>query len=266
MHIPTPSVFTAVVNQYLTEPHASLLNGIIFGTPLKTDPQFYDAVRRVGLLHLVVLSGMNITILCSLIGVLTSSLPKKLSILLSIAGVVLFTFFVGPQPPIVRAALMGILSLFAILTGRKAVPLYVLFVSLILFLIFSPQSLEGISFQLSYAATLGLILFSKPRPVKESWIKKSALAELRTSLSAQVFTTPLLFFYFRQISFIAPLSNVLVAWTVVPLMVFGFLTALLGKIHFTLGTVPSLISYGFLQYDVLIIETLAKLPFASITF
>ncbi len=266
MYIPTPSIFTEVINQYFTEPHASLLNGIIFGTPLKTDPQFYDAVRRVGLLHLVVLSGMNITILCSLIGVLTSSLPKKLSILLSIVGVVLFTLFVGPQPSIIRAALMGILSLFAILTGRKAVSLYILFVSFILSVIFSPQSLGSISFQLSYAATLGLILFSKPRPVKENWIKKAVFSELRTSLSAQVFTTPLLFFYFRQISLIAPLSNILVAWTVLPLMVFGFITALFGRVYFALGTVPSLISFGFLQYDVFIIEILAKLPFASINF
>lgn len=266
MEIPTPSVFTQVINGYLIEPHASLLNGIIFGTPLKTDPQFYEAVRRVGLLHLVVLSGMNITILCSLIGVVTSPLPRRTSIFLSIIGVLLFTLFVGPEPPIIRAAGMGVLSLFAILTGRKAVPLYILFISFILFFIISPQSLGSVSFQLSYAATLGLILFARPRTVKEHWLKRGILEELRTSLSAQIFTAPLLFYYFRQVSLIAPLSNVLIAWTVLPLMVFGFLAATLGKIHYTLGSLPSLVSYGFLQYDVTVIESLAKLPFASISF
>ncbi len=266
MYIPTPSIFTEIINRYFTEPHASLLNGIIFGTPLKTDPQFYDAVRDVGLLHLVVLSGMNITILCSFIGVLTSGFSRRTSIFLSIAGVVSFTLFVGPQQPIIRAALMGILSLFAILSGRRAVPLYILFISFVLFAFFSPSSLGSVSFQLSYAATLGLILFSKPRQVKEHWIKKKVLEELRTTLSAQVFTAPLLFIYFRQVSLVSPLSNVLVSWTVLPLMVFGFLTAVLGKIHLTLGTIPSLISYGFLQYDIFVIESLAKLPFASLSF
>jgi predicted membrane metal-binding protein len=70
---------------------------------------------------------------------------------------------------------MGILSLFAILTGRKAVSLYILFTSFIITTIFSPQSLGSISFQLSYAATLGIILFSRTTKVKEGWIGKTVL-------------------------------------------------------------------------------------------
>ena len=256
----TPSIFTSVINSYLPEPHSSLLNGIIFGVNLKTTKEFYQQLKVVGLLHLVVLSGINITLLSSLISSSTKFLSKQLSTLITILAIISFVVFVGPQAPIIRAAFMGLLTHVAIITGRKNYTLYALFLSLIFVLIFWPDWLKTVSLQLSYGATLGIILFGQGK--NNDWIIKN----LRLTLAAQVFTVPIIFLYFKQISIISPLANLLVVETIPPLMVFGFLTAILGKINYFLGYLPSLICYGILSYLVWIIEMLTKIPYVFLQF
>ncbi|MBI5126835.1 ComEC/Rec2 family competence protein [Candidatus Roizmanbacteria bacterium] len=254
------SFFASVINSYLPEPQSSLLNGIILGIDLKTSKTFYEQLKAVGLLHLVVLSGMNITMLIVFIESITRHFSKQLSILITILIIVIFILFVGIEAPVIRAGFMGILTLVAILLGRKNTTLYGLLLSLIFISIIFPDWITTVSLQLSYGATLGIILFGQTNS-KSDFVK-----ELRTSLSAQIFTVPIIFIYFKQISLISPLSNLLVAPIIPPLMIFGFLTAILGKINFLLGIIPSYICYGLLTYLVWVIETLSKIPFALIKF
>jgi competence protein ComEC len=190
----------------------------------------------------------------------TKFLSKLLSTLITILTIILFVIFVGPQAPIIRAAFMGLLTHVAIITGRKNYTLYTLFLSLIFILIFWPDWLNTVSLQLSYGATLGIIFFG------QSQSNNYVLKNLRLTLAAQVFTVPIIFFYFKQISLISPLANLLVAETIPPLMVFGFLTAILGKISYFLGYIPSLLCYGILSYLVWVIEILAKIPFGYLKF
>lgn len=263
------SIFTDVINSYLPEPHASLLNGIIFGTKLRTSKEFLLQIKQVGLSHIVVLSGMNITILCSIISVITSHISKRVSVVITILTVVIFIAFVGIQAPVVRAAFMSLLTLVAILYGRKTFAMYSLVLSAIISLLIWPKWLTSISFHLSYAATLGLILFAGASDSKKN--EKSTFAtycgsELRTSLAAQAFTVPLIFIYFQQVSLIAPLSNLLVSWIITPIMIFGFITALLGKIHYALGILPSYICYVLLSYLIHVIQFLSKLPYIFFQF
>lgn len=255
-----PSFFTSIIDSYLPEPHSSLLNGVIFGVNLKTSKIFYQQIKAVGLLHIVVLSGTNITILIATIGSILGYFGKYMTILITILIIISFILFVGPQAPIVRAGFMGILTLVAILFGRKNYAFYSLLLSLIFIAIFFPKWLTGLSLLLSYGATLGIIFFG-PKTNDLEIIK-----ELKTTISAQIFTTPITFVFFKQLSLIAPLSNILVAPIIPPLMIFGFITAILGKIHFSLGVLPSYICYGLLTYIIWIIEFLSKLPFSFVQF
>ncbi len=263
-----PSFFNATINNYLPEPQASLLKGIIFGISLKTSKLFYQQLKIVGLLHIVVLSGINITILASIVASLTKFLNKKTSIFITIFTIVIFILFVGPQAPIIRAGIMGILTLVAVLYGRKAAALYILFLSALLTLIFKPDWLKTISFQLSYGATLGIIIFGPAYQTGQNFGKIRYLIwkELKPSLAAQLFTVPIIFFYFKQISFISPVANLLVSFIIPPLMVFGFLTVILGSINFYLGVWPGFISYLLLSYIVFVIENLSKIPYAFYQF
>ena len=165
---------------------------------------------------------------------------------------------------------MGILTLVAFLYGRRKHAIYALILSMILISFFWPAWLKTTSLQLSYGATLGIILFGQVRQNKpNNWIEKFldyTAKEVRLSLAAQLFTAPLIFFYFRQISLVAPLSNLFVSFLIPPLMIFGFLTAFLGKIDLSLGLIPSYICYGLLSYMVFIIESFSKLPFVYFKF
>lgn len=265
----SPHIFTTVINGYLPEPQASLLNGIIFGVPLKSGHVFYNQLKAVGLLHIVVLSGMNITLLADFAIILTNSFSKTVSILTAVLTVIFFVIFVGPQAPIIRAAIMGLLTLAALSFGRKAQPLYSLFIACILIAIFKSTWLKTISFQLSVGATLGLIFFAR-RPEKKKKKNNELInylkSEFSTSLAAQIFTAPLIFIYFRQISLVSPLANILVAWTIAPLMILGFLTAILGKIAYPLGIIPAYLSFGVLKYFVWVIDILSKIPGGFINF
>ena len=134
--------------------------------------------------------------------------------------------------------------------------------------IFFPQWVSKLSFQLSYAATLGIILFAKKEIIRphslHGKISQAIRQDLRISLSAQVFTAPLIFFHFKEISLIAPVSNLLVSFMVAPIMFIGLLTVIFGKISYVLGVVPSYLAYGMLKYMMIVIELLSRLPFAFI--
>lgn len=256
-----PRFFTDVVNHYLPEPNASLTNGILFGIQINKNTLFYEAIKETGLLHMVVLSGTNITILGAILSSVFGFLHRKLAVVLTICAIVSFVIFVGAQAPIIRAGIMGIITQLSILYGRKTMAFYSLLLSGIISAALFPSMFGTLSFTLSYGATLGIILFGGVNG-KSSFLWR----ELKPSLAAQLITTPLIFWHFRQVSFIAPVSNLLTGWIVPPVMIFGFFTAVLGKLHPALGYPFALIELALTSYLIFIIELLSKAPFAFVQF
>lgn len=257
----TPHFFTDVINSYLPEPHASLTNGILFGIQLNKNTLFYEAIKRTGLLHMVVLSGTNITILGAILSSVFGFLHRKLAVVLTICAIVAFVLFVGVQAPIVRAGVMGIITQLSILYGRKTLALYSLLLSGIVTAVLFPKMIFTLSFGLSYGATLGIILFGNVKPTS-----KFLWRELKPSLAAQVLTTPMIFWYFKQVSFIAPIANLFTGWIVTPIMIIGFFAAGLGKIHPALGYPFALIEFALTSYLIFVIEVLSKIPYAFVQF
>jgi competence protein ComEC len=268
--MPDTTVITSLYHAYLPEPHASFLSGILLGEKLEVSKHFVHAVKITGLLHIVVLSGMNITLLGALISMFTKRLGRKLSAGITIVGICLFVWFVGADPPVTRAAVMGVLALIAIVFERKTLALYILFMSAGIIALVRPEWLTSVSFQLSFGATLGIMLFGNvpQRDIKGSLSRLVYYLEqeLRPSLAAQLFTGPIIFWYFKEVSVIAPVSNLAVSFVIAPLMIFGMLTALLGKIHFAAGLLPAYICYGILHYIILTIEFLSRLPYIFFAF
>jgi competence protein ComEC len=265
-------VLTGLINSFYHEPHASLVNGIILGRDLYVTEQFKEQLKQVGLIHIVVLSGQNITLLSnSVLSILTPVIGRGASLIFSIIIIIVFVFFVGAEAPAVRAGIMGVLALLGQFMGRRTFPLYTLFLSCCLMLLFDFKLLTSISFQLSFGATLGILLFggTAPRAVPPKKTKKrfsfEGLSsfineELRTSLSAQVFTLPIIFWYFRQISFISPLSNLLTSFLIAPIMLIGTLAMLFGMINWHLGYFISLFANPCLAYMTYVIKITSQIP------
>ena len=257
-------------------PFLARLSGILFGTKASLDPELKNALIRSGTLHIVALSGMNITILSSLTATtLLRVFSRRLTSLLTILIIIGFVWFVGLSPSVIRAAIMGCLTLFSAVFGRQKQALLFLLLAGISMLILNFSYLSDVAFQLSFLATLGLILFGKnSTPGVESLHTGSGTSviltvltfikdDLRTSLAAQVFTIPIFFFQFHRVSLISPVANVLIGWLIAPLTTIGLLLCVVGLIWLPLATPLSWIAWLCLQYMQTIIFAVSRIPFAS---
>ena len=88
--------------------------------------------------------------------------------------------------------------------------------------------------------------------------------DLRLSFAAQVFTTPIIMFQLHRISLIAPLTNVLIGWLIVPILLLGGSTVILGLIWWPLGQLVAWFAWVVLQYVILVVQLTARIPFASV--
>jgi competence protein ComEC len=265
-----PNPFIDIISKVLPEPQAGLLNGILFGLRANLPKDFYQSLITTGTIHMIALSGQNISILTSIVAKLTIPLGRKISSIISVLSISGFVIFVGLEPSIIRAAIMGSLSLFAIYFGRQNWSLLGLILAAGLMLIIHPAWIRDVSFQLSFLATLGIILvggakYNKPKSAGEEIIRELNV-NLRTTLAAQLFTLPIILTRFGRISIIAPITNVLIGWTISPIMILGFILSLVGWLYLPLAMIVGWMVWVPLTFIIQIIEFTAKLPFAEIKF
>ncbi len=270
MDLPSVAGFEHLLTRLLPEPHAGLMSGLLFGAKATLSRDFLDALTRSGTLHIIALSGMNIAIIARLMERSVASLwGKRPATLITIIGIVGFVLFVGPSPSIVRAAIMGSISLIAVFFGRQYWGLLAWGVTLGGMLIAHPQWSGDLSFQLSALATLGIILFGGGQEnvgAKKSLggnVLAAVTESIRLTLAAQLFTIPLILWYFRRISLIAPLSNLLIGWIIAPLTMLGWLTVLVGFLWFPASYCIAWLDWIFLEYVIRTVYLMGSLPFAS---
>lgn len=294
---------TSIINQLLPEPHAGLLNGILFGAKAILSKDLYDQLVKTGTLHIISLSGMNITILTNLVSMtLLRFVSRRIASLLAVVIIIGFILFVGVSASVIRAGIMGSLALLAVMFGRQTWSLFFLAIAAGSMLIVNPAWIADVGFQLSVLATLGIILFAKKPMVesgkwkiggenRESKIDKTNQSsifyylplpsivynlpsllwsliedDLRVTLAAQVFTIPILLFHFHRISLVAPLSNVLIGWVIVPVTVLGLVTVVAGWVWLPLGQVFAWVTWVPLQYVLTIISLTSRFPFGSLSW
>lgn len=249
----------AILNQLLPEPQAGLLAGILFGTKATLSKELYDSLVRSGTLHIVALSGMNITILTGLVNTsLLWLVSRRVASLLTIVLIIGFVWFVGPGASIVRAAIMGSISLLAIIFGRQYWALLTWAFAVLVMLLFNIQWISDIGFQLSVLATLGIILFGRKQ---ETNVLKN---DLRITLAAQVFTIPVILWYFHRISLVSPLSNVLIGFIIAPITALGLATVVAGWLWLPVGQILAWFAWVLLSYILIIVDLTAKIPGASL--
>jgi competence protein ComEC len=257
------------INRVFPEPSSSLLAGLLLGIRKTMPQELVDHLQQTGLIHIIALSGFNITIIITFIaGFLFVRFRRSLRFILAMLFVIIFTILVGAAPSVVRASVMGILGLFALTVGRKAESISMLLLTLGIMIMIHPVSLVlDIGFQLSFLATLGLILLS---PVLQKvFIKLPKMWGIKdvliTSLSAQIAVLPLLLSTFERFSVVSLLCNILVLAFIPLTMLFGFLAMMVSNIPFMflIAKVIGFVAFILLAYIILIVDFFASLPFAS---
>ena len=237
---------------------SGFLTAELTGDKSAMDDGDYLAMQETGLAHLFAVSGLHCAFLVTLMALLISR-RQRLLCAVTIPLLLFYMVMVGMSPSVVRACIMQIFLLIAPLFRRGSDPLTSLAAALLVILLCNPFAAASVSLQLSFSATLGMVLLS-PRLYKllAGWYKgkcrplRAALcfvaANLSATLSAVVFTAPLTAWYFRIFVLVAPLSSLLAVPAAGWSFMAAFVTVLLGFVWLPLASLLGWISWALVRY------------------
>jgi competence protein ComEC len=256
---------------------ASLLAGILLGDESGISQSVQTAFNNTGTRHIIAISGFNISIIAGLfLALFGKLLGARRGAWAAGIGIGIYTLLVGADAAVVRAAIMGILALVALQTGRQSFALNALAFSAAMMALVNPLVIWDVGFQLSFAATLGIILYAEPfRTRVDQWLLNHMHADwvkrlsrpindyLLLTIAATVTTLPILLFYFHRLSLFSFPANILILPVQPALMVLGGISVLAGMILLPLGQLIAFLGWLPVAYTIRIVEILASLPGAA---
>jgi len=240
----------------MPEREADLARGFVLGDDEHIDPSTAEDFRRAGLSHLLAVSGQNVALLALLAMPLLAALgmPLRTRLLWILAAIAVYVSLAGGGPSIVRAGVMGGLSLLATLAGRRSSRLYALVVAAVVTLAIDPGIAADVGWQLSFAAVLGILALAAPlraailaRIGSRGW--RGTLAEgAAVTVAATLATAPLIAFHFEAFSTMTLVANLLALPAVAPAMWLGMVTAIGAQVPGFPAAVPNALAAPLLAY------------------
>jgi competence protein ComEC len=257
----------------LPEPQAGLAAGIVIGLRDRVDRSVADDFATAGLSHVVAISGWNIAMVAGCLAAVLRGLGRRPRSVVTVTAICAYTLFAGASPSVVRAALMAGVVVVARESGRRGAAATALGLAAWLMLVADPATVSDAGFQLSVAATGGLLAWGTPLAGAigrraggmPRWLSET----LGVSLAAQFATLPIVLLAFGRLSLVAPIANLLVAPLVAPAMLMG-VVALVAGVLVSAG-VPALLAIpittaGWAVFGGLLASghVAAAVPFASL--
>ncbi len=267
---------SALLSRLMPEPYAALANGMILGIESGIPRELYAQFNLTGASHVIVISGSNIALVSGVLMLITSWLlrgRRSIAAVVTLTGIGFYVMLVGADPAVVRAGIMGGLVVLAMVMNRQSTALVSLFLAGGLMLLMSPLTLWDVGFQLSFLATLGLILFSHPLQVRwDAWagrrlprLVNNVLVEgLLITIAAQISTMPLVVHVFGRLSLSSFIVNLLILPVQPPILIAGVAALLLAAVFFPLGQLIALIPWASLWWTVFVVQRMAELPWGSL--
>ena len=270
---------SSALEDALPEPEAALAQGILLGRRASLPDDLKEDLNDTNTSHLIAVSGYNVTLVAGLfIAALAWLIGRRPAAWLALVAIVAYALLVGGQPSVQRAAIMGGMYIVATALGRQRGALQGLALAGAGMTGFDPLLMKDISFQLSFASALGLIVFSPAlrarietalarwSPDRELAGPLRAIIEmLAVTVAAIAFTLPIIGVNFHRISLIAVPANLLTVPAFPVIMVTSALTAVGGMIAAPIGTFLGWITYAPVAYMVEVVTLLADLPFAAVS-
>jgi competence protein ComEC len=261
--------FVGKLGLVLSEPQSGLGVGLLLGVKRALGEELEEAFRKTGIIHIVVLSGYNVMLVVAFVlFILGTFLPFTARAVCGIIAIVLFALLVGLSPTVVRASIMASLVLLAPLLGRRYHLLRALMVAGCVMIFINPYILlYDVGFQLSFLATLGLILVAPqfellfmraPNTLK---VREFFIATLAT----QVAVAPLLLYQIGELSLIALIVNVLVLPMVGVAMLLTFITGMVAFVSLPLANISAIPTHFSLLYIIECARFFAGVPYAVVS-
>ena len=252
------------IGQILPEPESSLLAGVVLGIKRNLPEDFYEALQKSGTLHVIVVSGTNITYVIAVLAAASGLLARPIRIVLTIFGILAYALMVGGGAAVWRATLMGLVTLTALVFGRRRLAQEALFLSAAVLSLANPMGLWQVGFQLSFAATAGIIFLQDSISQRLQAFPKLVRDGLVTTLAAQVAVLPIISYNFQTLSFISPLANLLTFLLVPAITIIGAVIAFAALIWLPLGKILAPLVFVPAKLFVTIVELSARIPFAQV--
>jgi len=254
-----------VFRNVLPAPYSGFVEGLILGKKSVLGNDILENFKATGLTHIVAVSGYNISILIAFCSNFFGFLGRKGKFFAMIFLIVLFVCLTGFSTSCVRAAMMGIVSYYAVFSGRQYLPFIGLIFAAFIMNLFLPTLIfDDIGFQLSFGATFGIVYFY---PILEKFLKfipdvfgfRSAFL---MTISAQILTMPVILINFGNLSAISPIANIFVLPLIPMAMFFGFIVLFVGIFSLKAAMIFGFFEYAILKFILFLVDVFAHVPFA----
>lgn len=267
-----------LISDLFSDDGAAFAKALLLGDTSELDYETESDLSASGIRHVAAVSGLHVSILFSLV-YLFSGRRRVLTVILGIPVLLIFAAMAGFSPSIVRASLMQLLMLLALLLRKEYDPPTALSFAVLVMLTVNPLAITSTGFQLSVASVAGIFLFcgringwlQDPKRLGR-WKKKKLLnklsnmvtASVSVSLSALITTTPLTACYFGSVSLFSALTNLLCLW-VVTILFCGIIGAcILGAIWFPIGKGLAWLLGWLVKYILKTAKIIASIPVSAV--
>jgi competence protein ComEC len=259
----------------LSPDEADLMGGLTLGTKQNISKEFRNSLVVTSTVHIIALSGYNVTIVANFLRTLLSHIPflgSRGALAGGGLGIILFVLMTGAQSSAIRAGIMALVALLGRGTGRTYDAFRALILAGFIMILWNPKFLVyDVSFQLSFLATLGMIFLTPIflnafKRVPENIFKYISLREmLATTLGAQVSVLPFIIYKMGVLSLIALPANIMILPAIPFAMGIGSLAGIIGNFSTTVATPFAFVTHLLLQYIMILINFFAQIPFAYVS-
>lgn len=257
----------SMIGKIFNEPEGGLIAGLLLGTRAELSPTFLNELSRTGVVHIIALSGFNITIMAAFVQSLFRNFSGRMALALPVIVIWGFVFSTALSASVVRAAIMGTVLVLASVVGRRSDGIVsVLFASALMVFANPYILLSDIGFQLSLAATVAILFLAPRLESMFSFLGPVFGPIMAATLAAQLFTWPLTSYYFGSVSLIAPLVNFLILPVVETIMLLGMITVVVGFISIWLATQLSFFAWVLSAYIIKTVHHFSEYGFAAIDY
>ena len=252
-----------------------LLTAMLTGEKGGISDADYTAMKEVGLAHLFAVSGLHCAFLASLVLLFIPPKRRCLGAAITIGVLLFYMCMVGLTPSVVRACIMQIFLLTAPLVKRDSDGLTALSAALMLILLCNPNAAASVSLQLSFAATLGMILFAPKiyaairidsRNKFLRWLLAFIAGSIAATLAAMILTTPLIAYYFNMLSLISPVSSILIVPVAGWSFMTAFVTTIVGFISLPAAQIIAVVTTAMMRYVLWMTYLLLNVPYHAVSF
>jgi competence protein ComEC len=249
----------------LESPRGELLSSIVLGRHSVDLPYYIrDLFINSGLAHILAASGFHVTLLLGIILKLTQGFSSKKQFIIAITTLIFYITLTGGQASVCRAALMGGATLLGLVTQRKVNSLGALFTAGILLLIINPLWIWDLGFQLSFLATLGLILSASAIEKKLDFLFPVIASPLAVSLSATLWVFPLIIYTFKTFPLYGILVNVVTTPFVIIISLGGMISGFIALIYPVGGAFIAQFLYYPIDFLIKIVTFFYELPYSKL--